>query len=471
LEHSVVFFVRELIDDWEYIFPLFEVSPWTNVREKSDKRGGGSSGLLLMFQSEPCFKFIGKEREVVAMEMGGNKRVNDIFEARLGDTSKLLKPSAHSGLPMRGTYVVEKYQTRAFLDLKTLERISHDILHQRSNQEDAAALRRLSDPDIFRGMSKVNLFSDSKRNIFGETAVLDSTTEVLHDSKLNLSLVDGDKDGILKKTRKGSGKNTKAVLHSTTEVLLHDFQLNFNLADDGKDGILKTTRKGSRKKTTAVLDSTKGVLHDSKLNFNLVDDGKDGILKKTRKGSRKKMTTALDSTTEVMHDSKLNLSFVNDGKDGISKKTRKGSRKNMTAVLDSTTEVLHDSQPNFNLVDGDKDGILKKTRKGSSNKDDTIKSFRNSGHKSEGDKGKKKISKDASGVEDEQKKRVKYFGLPKVVTTGEIMAFLKGTATNIKGTATETATRIEGTGSKFVKKGKRITSKERFQESASDNVS
>jgi hypothetical protein len=54
----------------------------------------------------------GKENEVVAMENGGNAKVNAIFEARLSKP----KPDVHANMTVRNTYIREKYERRMFYD-------------------------------------------------------------------------------------------------------------------------------------------------------------------------------------------------------------------------------------------------------------------------------------------------------------------------------------------------------------------
>jgi hypothetical protein len=57
---------------------------------------------------------IGKEREVLAMENGGNAKVNAIFEARLPNPS--LKPSNHADGQTRERYIRDKYERRKYYD-------------------------------------------------------------------------------------------------------------------------------------------------------------------------------------------------------------------------------------------------------------------------------------------------------------------------------------------------------------------
>ena len=56
--------------------------------------------------------FAGKEKEVLAMENGGNNKVNAIFEARLNGP----KPNNHADLNTRERFIRDKYERRKFYD-------------------------------------------------------------------------------------------------------------------------------------------------------------------------------------------------------------------------------------------------------------------------------------------------------------------------------------------------------------------
>jgi hypothetical protein len=58
--------------------------------------------------------FSGKEKEVLAMENGGNDKVNAIFEARLPSPST--KPSNHADGPTRERFIRDKYERRKYYD-------------------------------------------------------------------------------------------------------------------------------------------------------------------------------------------------------------------------------------------------------------------------------------------------------------------------------------------------------------------
>jgi hypothetical protein len=62
-----------------------------------------------------CFVlYTGKEKEVIAMRVGGNKLVNAIFEANLIDKS--VKPDKHTELEERSEFIYKKYQHRQWYD-------------------------------------------------------------------------------------------------------------------------------------------------------------------------------------------------------------------------------------------------------------------------------------------------------------------------------------------------------------------
>ena len=57
----------------------------------------------------------GKEKEVLAMENGGNAKVNAIFEARLPSNSNI-KPTNHADGPTRERFIRDKYERRKYFD-------------------------------------------------------------------------------------------------------------------------------------------------------------------------------------------------------------------------------------------------------------------------------------------------------------------------------------------------------------------
>jgi Putative GTPase activating protein for Arf len=59
--------------------------------------------------------FTGKEKEVLAMENGGNEKVNAVFEARLPQNSNT-KPTNHADGPTRERFIRDKYERRKYYD-------------------------------------------------------------------------------------------------------------------------------------------------------------------------------------------------------------------------------------------------------------------------------------------------------------------------------------------------------------------
>jgi hypothetical protein len=207
----------------------------------------------------------------VAVEIGSNKLVNDIFEAKMGATSKLLKPYPQADLPMRLSYITEKYQHRAYLDLEVLAIVLKELGDEKSTQ--AALLRRRleygdmddnrpvsqrspgwkeerslsfhlvseTDLNIFHGMSQVDLFSDSKKDMFCDmSAAGESSTEWLYDPQLsNSSLLFTSRDDMFVGGSYCSRRNVKLVDDVKDQSLT-------------KDGSLEKNRKGSRKKDDAM---------------------------------------------------------------------------------------------------------------------------------------------------------------------------------------------------------------------------
>jgi hypothetical protein len=68
---------------------------------------------------------IGKEKEVLAMEHGGNAKVNAIFEARLPANSNI-KPTNHADGPTRERFIRDKYERRKYYDPSAANLTSND---------------------------------------------------------------------------------------------------------------------------------------------------------------------------------------------------------------------------------------------------------------------------------------------------------------------------------------------------------
>ena len=64
------------------------------------------------------FAFTGKEQEVIAMEVGGNTKVNQAYEAKLTEQERAtVKPDPTSALAAREKFIKHKYENRTYFDL------------------------------------------------------------------------------------------------------------------------------------------------------------------------------------------------------------------------------------------------------------------------------------------------------------------------------------------------------------------
>ena len=72
------------------------------------------------------------------MENGGNKKVNDIFEARLDSSSQSsIKPTTSATGPVRERFIRDKYERRKYYDATVLARyLSNDLQPTSSSSED-----------------------------------------------------------------------------------------------------------------------------------------------------------------------------------------------------------------------------------------------------------------------------------------------------------------------------------------------
>lgn len=89
--------------------------------------------------------FSGKEKELLAMKMGGNKLINEVFEMDLTEAQKsVLRPTPHTDLDARSKYIYDKYQHRKWYDgegykkLKLREKADSALSNLNSHKKHAA---------------------------------------------------------------------------------------------------------------------------------------------------------------------------------------------------------------------------------------------------------------------------------------------------------------------------------------------
>jgi len=81
-----------------------------------------------------------KESEVLAMENGGNAKVNEIFEAHLN----VQKPSNAASGSVRERFVRDKYERRKFYDTSAFERVSQREIEREQNEVVSGVQRQLA---------------------------------------------------------------------------------------------------------------------------------------------------------------------------------------------------------------------------------------------------------------------------------------------------------------------------------------
>mmetsp|Transcript_58605 Transcript_58605/g.174467 ORF Transcript_58605/g.174467 Transcript_58605/m.174467 type:complete len:534 (-) Transcript_58605:306-1907(-) len=94
-----------------------------------------------------------KEREVQAMENGGNKKVNAIFEAKLGPYTDGKKPTTGASGPERERFIRDKYERRKYYDASVLQRYYDDASDEESESEDEAPSRKSKTKAVVRAPS------------------------------------------------------------------------------------------------------------------------------------------------------------------------------------------------------------------------------------------------------------------------------------------------------------------------------
>ncbi len=81
-----------------------------------------------------------KENEVEALEVGGNTKVNSIFEGNLSS----LKPDPTSGQKLREAFIREKYEKKRYLDIKELATFRQFMIHRNDDNMAEAMYSPLS---------------------------------------------------------------------------------------------------------------------------------------------------------------------------------------------------------------------------------------------------------------------------------------------------------------------------------------
>lgn len=117
-----------------------------------------------------------KEKEVLSMESGGNKKVNDIFEAFVQNT---VKPTALADGRTRERYIRDKYERRKFFDVNVLQKYyrgeaeeseeeeSEEEAPKRVSKKKIQALRSPSDAAMRRAQTRQSRVatSNSSKNV------------------------------------------------------------------------------------------------------------------------------------------------------------------------------------------------------------------------------------------------------------------------------------------------------------------
>jgi len=111
-----------------------------------------------------------KEKEVEAVEIGGNRRVNACFEANLStEQAKKNKPNPRSDLEVRDQFIKAKYQKREYFDPTKYKTSSSGKKASPVSKSPAKSM------DFFAGVAEENFFSNSKRNLFENSTKISSS--------------------------------------------------------------------------------------------------------------------------------------------------------------------------------------------------------------------------------------------------------------------------------------------------------
>eukprot|EP00590_Aulacoseira_subarctica_P011615 CAMPEP_0172422702 /NCGR_PEP_ID=MMETSP1064-20121228/8834_1 /TAXON_ID=202472 /ORGANISM="Aulacoseira subarctica , Strain CCAP 1002/5" /LENGTH=502 /DNA_ID=CAMNT_0013163693 /DNA_START=181 /DNA_END=1689 /DNA_ORIENTATION=- len=100
-----------------------------------------------------------KEKEVIAMENGGNEKVNAIFEARLNGVEK---PSATANGPARERFIRDKYERRKFFEGEVLNQYYNGVISS-SSSSPAIADETNDKPKAAPGYFKIRTPSDAAK--------------------------------------------------------------------------------------------------------------------------------------------------------------------------------------------------------------------------------------------------------------------------------------------------------------------
>ena len=105
--------------------------------------------IILTTNTSVCFVYslssvmtTGKEKEIIAMEQGGNKLVNNIFEAKMKDKSS--KPPHNADLSVRNEFCKKKYIDRKYYNPSWYKEVFQGIAKRKADMEAAQAQRATS---------------------------------------------------------------------------------------------------------------------------------------------------------------------------------------------------------------------------------------------------------------------------------------------------------------------------------------
>lgn len=124
-----------------------------------------------------------KEHEVLAMENGGNQKVNAIFEAGL-DPHSNTKPTTHASGSVRERFIRDKYERRKYFDASILQKYNAGELSSESSSEedssdsedDQPSQRKIAPVTVRAPSEAARIRAENRRNRLGASGKVTPST-------------------------------------------------------------------------------------------------------------------------------------------------------------------------------------------------------------------------------------------------------------------------------------------------------
>jgi hypothetical protein len=194
---SVAINAAVLIDEWVPISVSYEALISMIVSLKKSMRFAVSCCNFFLMPIVLVFYVSGKEKELLAMQVGGNSLINGLFEATLSDKERpTVKPDNHTDHNLRSQFIFDKYQHRKWYSEEIYKKLKlrekADIALQKhkaktalcADEEDFFATRTgkkrnpIGDNFVMKENDEKEWWKDDERNRRAQNYIVSSNSQV-----------------------------------------------------------------------------------------------------------------------------------------------------------------------------------------------------------------------------------------------------------------------------------------------------